>query len=219
MKIVKSTETPTQRALVGFTEAVKEMPKKLGGFFTDARKKNFMIICAVFLVGAAVILNIALFGGKKSVIAGGTNEDVTAGTVGEGGEKGDENGEDASTENPESYFAIATLDRAQAREEALEVLQTIVDSTDADAAQKEAARESISRIAEEIELESTVETLIKAKGFSDCVAVISNGKASIIVATEETLLPGKIAQIKEILYTKAEILPVDTTIIERVVGA
>ena len=211
MKIVKSTETPTERALVGFTEAVKEVPKKIGGFFTDARKKNFMIICAVFLVGAAVILNIALFGGKKTVLD--APEDTPTGSV------DTENGEETSTEDPESYFALATLDRAQAREEALEVLQTIVDSTDADAEQKEAARESISRIAEEIELEATVETLIKAKGFSDCVAVISNGKASIVVATEETLLPGKIAQIKEILYTKAEILPVDTTIIERVVGA
>ena len=210
MKIVKSTETPTERALVGFTEVMKEVPKKIGGFFTDARKKNFMIICAVFLVGAAVILNIALFGGKKTVIDA---EDTPTGSV------GTENGEETSTEDPESYFALATLDRAQAREEALEVLQTIVESTDADATQKEAARESISRIAEEIEMESTVETLIKAKGFSDCVAVISNGKANIIVATEETLLPGKIAQIKEILYTKAEILPVDTTIIERIVSA
>lgn len=211
MKIVKSTETPTERALVGFTEAVKEVPKKLGGFFTDARKKNFMIICAVFLVGAAVILNIALFGGKKTVLD--APEDAPTGSV------DTENGEETSTEDPESYFALATLDRAQAREEALEVLQTIVDSTDAAEDQKQAARESISRIAEEIEMEATVETLIKAKGFSDCVAVISNGKANIIVATEETLLPGKIAQIKEILYTKAEILPVDTTIIERIVNA
>jgi stage III sporulation protein AH len=211
MKIVKSTETPTERALVGFTEAVKEVPKKIGGFFTDARKKNFMIICAVFLVGAAVILNIALFGGKKTVLD--APEDAPTGSV------DTENGEETSTEDPESYFALATLDRAQAREEALEVLQTIVDSTDAAEDQKQAARESISRIAEEIEMEATVETLIKAKGFSDCVAVISNGKANIIVATEETLLPGKIAQIKEILYTKAEILPVDTTIIERIVSA
>jgi stage III sporulation protein AH len=211
MKIVKSTETPTERALVGFTEAVKEVPKKLGGFFTDARKKNFMIICAVFLVGAAVILNIALFGGKKTVLD--APEDAPTGSV------DTENGEETSTEDPESYFALATLDRAQAREEALAVLQTIVDSTDAGATEKEEARQSIARIAEEIEMEANVETLIKAKGFSDCVAVISNGKANIIVATEETLLPGKIAQIKEILYTKAEILPVDTTIIERIVNA
>lgn len=211
MKIVKSTEAPAPRALVSFAETVKEMPKKLGGFFTDARKKNFMIICAVFMVGAAVILNIALFGGKKDPAVADPSEPTV--------NDGQTEDTDADATDPESYFALATLDRAQAREEALEVLQTIVDSTDADAEQKEAARESISRIAEEIEMEATVETLIKAKGFSDCVAVISNGKANIIVATEETLLPGKIAQIKEILYTKAEILPVDTTIIERIVSA
>ena len=101
MKIVKSTETPTERALVGFTEAVKEVPKKIGGFFTDARKKNFMIICAVFLVGAAVILNIALFGGKKTVLD--APEDTPTGSV------DSENGEETSTEDPESYFALATL--------------------------------------------------------------------------------------------------------------
>jgi hypothetical protein len=50
------------------------------------------------------------------------------------------------------------------------------------------------------------------------VAVISNGKANVIVATPETLLPNQLAQIKEILYTRAEILPVDTTIIERIVN-
>ena len=215
MKIVKSTEKPAPKALISFTETVKEVPKKLGGFFTDARKKNFMIICAVFMVGAAVILNVALFGGKKKP-GDGAGENAPSGGIVE-----DENGadQDASADDPESYFALATLDRSQAREEALEVLQTIVDSTDADAEQKEAARESISRIAEEIEMEATVETLIKAKGFSDCVAVISGGKANVIVATEESLLPGKIAQIKEILYTRAEILPVDTTIIEKIVNA
>ena len=210
MKIVKSTDKPAERSLVSFPEAVKEMPKKVGAFFTDARKKNLMIICAVFLVGAAVILNIALFGGKKSGASGaedGKNPSADAPS------------QNAGSEDAESYFALATLDRAQAREEALEVLQMIVDSTDADATQKDEARESISRIAEEIEMEANVETLIKAKGFSDCVAVISNGKANVIVATKETLLPGQLAQIKEILYTRAEILPVNTTIIEKIINA
>ncbi len=210
MKVVKSTEKPTERALISFTETMKEVPKKVSTFLSDARKKNLMIICAVFLVGAAVIVNIALFGGKKSQAEkpdDGKNPPADAPT------------EDTVTDDAESYFAIATLDRAQAREEALEVLQMIVDSTDANATEKEEARESISRIAEEIEMEANVETLIKAKGFSDCVAVISNGKANVIVATEETLLPGQLAQIKEILYTRAEILPVNTTVIERIVSA
>ena len=210
MKIVKTTERPAERALVSLAESVKEVPGKVSAFFSDTRKKNLMIICAAFLVGAAVILNIALFSGKEAA-AQKDDPEKEAST--------DAPDKDTDAETSESYFALATLDRQQAREEALEVLQLIVDSTDAEEGEKLQARESISRIAEEIEMEATVETLIKAKGFSDCVAVISNGKANVIVATEETLLPNQLAQIKEILYTRAEILPVNTTVIERIVGA
>lgn len=209
MKIVKSTDKPTERALVSIGETVKEVPKKVAGFLSDARKKNLMIVCAVFLVGAAVILNVAIFSGKKTPTAAEKNPATQTDISGD---------KDALSEDGESYFAIATLDRRQAREEALTVLQLVVESEDATAEEKQQANESISRIAEEIEMEANVETLIRAKGFADCVAVISNGKANVIVATPETLLPNQLAQIKEILYTRAEILPVDTTIIERIVN-
>ncbi|MBE6639519.1 MAG: SpoIIIAH-like family protein [Ruminococcaceae bacterium] len=216
MKVVKSTEKPAERSLVSFAETMKEMPKKVSGFLNESRRKNLMIICAVFLVGAAVIINIALFGGKKAVAEKPDDDKQPSSGNTDGGNKEQDTSTDDSAE---SYFAIATLDRAQAREEALEVLQTIVDSTDAAAEEKTQARENISRIAEEIEMEANVETLIKAKGFADCVAVISNGKANVVVATEASLLPNQLAQIKEILYTRAEILPVNTTIIEKIVTA
>ena len=210
MKIVKTTDRPAERALISLSETVKDVPKKVKGFLSDTHKKNIMIACAVFLVGAAVILNVALFSTNKTVSPDGTAAAATPDSL--------EN-KDASTQEDESYFAIATLDRRQAREEALAVLQLVVESEDASTEEKEQAQQSISRIAEEIEMEANVETLIRAKGFSDCVAVISNGKANVVVATTETLLPNQLAQIKEILYTRAEILPVDTTIIERIVNA
>ena len=209
MKIVKTTDRPAERALISLSETVKDVPKKVKGFLSDTHKKNIMIACAVFLVGAAVILNVALFSTNKTVSPDGTAAAATPDSL--------EN-KDASTQENESYFAIATLDRRQAREEALAVLQLVVESEDASTEEKEQAQQSISRIAEEIEMEANVETLIRAKGFSDCVAVISNGKANVVVATTETLLPNQLAQIKEILYTRAEILPVDTTIIERIVN-
>ena len=210
MKIVNTTDRPAERALISLSETVKDVPKKVKGFLSDTHKKNIMIACAVFLVGAAVILNVALFSTNKTVSPDGTAAAATPDSL--------EN-KDASTQEDESYFAIATLDRRQAREEALAVLQLVVESEDASTEEKEQAQQSISRIAEEIEMEANVETLIRAKGFSDCVAVISNGKANVVVATTETLLPNQLAQIKEILYTRAEILPVDTTIIERIVNA
>ena len=131
MKIVKSTERPAERALVSLAESVKEVPSKVGSFFTDARKKNLMIICAAFLVGAAVILNIALFSGKEAT-AQKPDGDKAPTT--------DSTDKDAGADTPESYFALATLDRQQAREEALEVLQLIVDSSDAKEDEKVQAR-------------------------------------------------------------------------------
>ena len=206
MKIVKSTETPTERALVGFTEAVKEVPKKLGGFFTDARKKNFMIICAVFLVGAAVILNIALFGGKKTVLD--APEDAPTGSV------DSENGEETSTEDPESYFALATLDRAQAREEALEVLQSVVESEAADEATKTAALLEIAELAKAMEAEANIESLVLSKGFTQCVAVINDDTCSVVVNGTE-LQQSQISQINEIVYEQAGIAPQSVRIITK----
>ena len=62
---------------------------------------------------------------------------------------------------------------------------------------KTEAIESVNRIADEIAAEANIETLVMAKGFEDCVAVISDGSASVVVKTNG-LLPSEIAQIMEI---------------------
>jgi hypothetical protein len=53
-----------------------------------------------------------------------------------------------------------------------------------------------------------------AKGFEECVAVISNGNASIVVKSDG-LTPAQLAQINEIVYEQASIKPVNVKIIER----
>ena len=72
----------------------------------------------------------------------------------------------------------------------------------------------MAKIAEEIECESNIETLIKAKGFEECVVVIGNGKANVIVSGAN-LLASEVAQIREIVYTQANITPENITIIEK----
>ena len=58
-----------------------------------------------------------------------------------------------------------------------------------------------------------METLIKSKGFEECVAVISEGGASVVVKSSG-LLENEIAQIQEIVYDTAGILPANLKIIE-----
>ena len=107
------------------------------------------------------------------------------------------------------------VSRQRARDEALEVLQSVVDNEKADEASKSEALQQISKLAEEMSQESSIETLVLAKGFTACVAVVNDGSASIVVKCEGGLIPSKIAQINEIVYEQAGIEPVNINIIER----
>ena len=152
-----------------------------------------------------MVLNFVMFGNSQPVVGEG---DVLGTGLGDGEDEMD------VTFVDDTYFATAQLSRKQARDQALAVLQTVVDSTSADAAAKEQASSDISRIASEIQTEANIETLIKSKGFEDCVAVIGEGGASIIVRSEG-LLPNELSQIKEIVYEQAGVDPVSIKIIEQ----
>ncbi len=175
---------------------VRDIAKKIGA-------RNIVVVCSLLLIGAAVILNFVMFGNSQPILGEG---DVLGSGIAEN--------EGASGTVDDSYFASAQLSRKQARDQALAVLQTVVDSASADAAAKEQASSDISRIASEIRAEADVETLIKSKGFENCVAVIGEGSASIIVRSDG-LLPNELSQIKEIVYEQAGIDPVQIKIIEQ----
>lgn len=178
---------------------------KAKGVFERIGKRNLVVGCSLAIIGVAVVLNFVMFGNSQPVIGEG---DI----LGTGLDDG-EDGMDVTFVD-DTYFATAQLSRKQARDQALAVLQTVVDSTSADAAAKEQASSDISRIASEIQTEANIETLIRSKGFEDCVAVIGEGGASIIVRSDG-LLPNELSQIKEIVYEQAGVDPVGIKIIEQ----
>lgn len=182
--------------------------KKAADFMKNAVSKigqrNLVVAASVALIGTAVILNFVLFGNSGPTVAEG---DILGTGLENSDVEDDVSGGDA-------YFASAQLSRRQARDQALAVLQTVVDSTSTDAVAREQATFDISRIASEIQCEANIETLIRSKGFEECVAVISDGSASVIVRSEG-LLPNELSQIKEIVYEQAGIDPVSIKIIEQ----
>ena len=173
---------------------VKEFAKKMG-------KRNWIIIGSVLLIGIAVYLNFILYGGQSEPVADNLDLSETPIAV-------------ENNQSEEDYFAMTQISRQRARDEAIDVLQTVVDSEDALAEAKDAALAEISAIALEIENEANIEMLVKSKGFEECVAVISGDAASIVVKTD-TLLPNEVAQITEIVYDQAGILPTNLNIIQK----
>ncbi|MCR5208116.1 MAG: SpoIIIAH-like family protein [Eubacterium sp.] len=97
------------------------------------------------------------------------------------------------------YFSSARLDRQSARDEAVEKLQSVLDSDTATAEAKKVASEGISRVSGYISIENKIETLVTAKGADNCIAVISEdgSRVDIIVDVPE-LTDALIVQIKEI---------------------
>ena len=181
--------------------------QKAKGFFSRIGHRNVVILTAVLLIGAAVYLNYLWFYQPTGDLGYGSNNMVD----------NVQGGEDTSTDADGGidYFAAAALAREEARDEAMEVLQEIVSSSSEGSAERAEALESISRIAVTMETEANIETLVLAKGFSDCVAVLSENSASIIVGAEEELTPAQNAQICTVVYEIAGVLPQNVSIISR----
>ena len=112
----------------------------------------------------------------------------------------------------EDYFTATALDRQEARDEAIEVLKLVSESEEASAEAKAEAADKISQIALDIQNEANIETLVKAKGFEECVAVISEGSVSVIVSAEN-LQAAEAAQILAIVYDTTGVSPENISII------
>lgn len=196
----QTNETNEKGKFQSFLEKVKDFDYK--GLLNS---KGFLAGVCCVLVAAAVGVTMLLPDGKGDEAGKVLGNPILVGNNQSNVEE---------TPDDDSYFSDAVTNRSKARDEAIAVLQTIVDSGDALADTKEQALSDIAKIVEEMTLEANIEALIKAKGFSDCVAVISGDKANVIVKSDG-LLETEVAQIAEIVYSEAGIVPSNVTLVEK----
>lgn len=188
-------------------------------FFERIGKRNLMIAGAVVLIGVAVALNWVFFNNEDK--KDGFTYDASAGMSGNYGTEMTTTvvGSDTSAEDVlgdvDSYFSSVEISRQRARDEALEVLNAVVENDQADEAVKAEALAEIQTIAKEMAQESNIESLLMSKGFEQCVAVISGDSANIVVRNEGQLQSAQLAQINAVVYEQAGIEPVNITIVAK----
>ena len=179
--------------------------EKIKHFFTKSRVRSIAVFAAVLLIGVAVYVNYRLF------------YDPT-GSMGYGDGNMDDNYSDSlatgGNTQQENYFTSTALDRQEARDEAIDVLKLVTENDEASAEARADAADRISKIAVDIQNEANIETLVKAKGFEECVAVISEDSVSVIVGSE-SLQAAEAAQILSIVYDTTGISPENVTIINK----
>lgn len=101
----------------------------------------------------------------------------------------------------DDYFAQARIDKMNARDTAVETLQVIVGGGDSTEEEQAVATAQAVAMTDLIESENTIESLVKAAGFEDCVCYLDGENASIVVKTQG-LIPSQCAQIKDILLNE-----------------
>ena len=195
----------------------KKVLNTIGDFFKKMGKRNLIIAGAVIMIGLAVYVNWIFFAGDNKDDS--FNYDQSAGmntnygtTLGTGSNTGDQN---STSADANSYFSSVQVSRQKARDEALEVLNSVVDNDNATDQVKAEAVAEIRQIASEMENEAKIESLIKTKGYAQCIAVISGENVSIVLQHEGELSAAALAQINAIVYEQTGISPAGISIITR----
>lgn len=148
-------------------------------------RRNSVVAAVVLFVCVAVYLNWNYQNGDQAdagktlgdaaLVAGETNDPLLSGST---TQEGAQTGGDTSASG---YFANARLNRQQARDSALSLLQEASAGAQADQAMKEQTNAAIQTMADFTVTEAQIENLVVAKGYTDCVAFIGEDTVSVVV--------------------------------------
>lgn len=157
-------------------------------------KRQLILASLVLALGAAVYLNWQ-FSGTNVKLEDGVADDSSSAlgaaqlvnsnyveTVSDGVEASADMTQSAEeTVAKADAFSDARMSRQIARDEAVELLEDVLEDAQADTAVKEAAVSEAAVIAQNILKETNIESLVQAKGFPECVAYINGDACTVVV--------------------------------------
>ncbi len=165
------------------------MKTKSGTGWSQLWKRNAVVAVITLFVCAAVYLNwnyeqevsTGKTLGESAMVNGGGDPLLVGNSAETAGEmEGTEQNLDGT-----GYFAMARLNRQQARDSALTLLQDAAADAENNPAMKDQTNEAIQTMADYTVTEAQIENLVLAKGYTDCVAFIGDGSLSLVVAAPE----------------------------------
>lgn len=172
-------------------------------------KRNAIAAAIVLLVCGAVYVNwnytqdtAAARNLGEAALVGSRQDPLAAPADAETAEeaKPEKAGAERAAETGSDYFSTARLNRQQARDNALSLLQEAAADEKADQASVDQANVAIQTMASYTMTEAQIENLVTAKGYADCVAFLEDGNVSVVVsALENGMTDADAARIGEIV--------------------
>ena len=113
------------------------------------------------------------------------------------------------------FFEQARLKREKAHDEAMDTIQKTMKSSSLSAEEKKEYTAQMTANLEDLHAENEIETLIKAKGFADCLCFLQSGRADLTVMTSgEPLTAAQVAQIRDVVLSKSNVTAQNITVTE-----
>jgi stage III sporulation protein AH len=179
-------------------------------------KKQIMLAVLVVTLGIAVYLN--YYFSTQNPITVDTNTS-TSSSKNLGDAKFVDNPSTETTgktgtvnEDPSDYFVQARKNRESVRQEAIDIIRDLMNDAKATQETQEKALATAASIAAAVEQEGKIESLIKAKGFKDCIAFIEDDKCNIVVRASD-LNEAEALQITEIVTAQSKVVAQNVKIV------
>ncbi len=113
------------------------------------------------------------------------------------------------------FFEEARLKRTKAHDEAMDSIQKALKSSSLSAEEKKEYTSQLTGSLADLNAENEIETLVKAKGFADCLCFLQSGRADLTVMTSgDALTAAQVAQIRDIVLSKSSVTAQNITVVE-----
>ena len=120
-----------------------------------------------------------------------------------------------ANDNGSRFFEEARLKREKAHDAALDTIQKTLKSSSLSAEEKRSYAAELTGNLEDLNAENEIETLVKAKGFADCLCFLQADRADLTVMTSgDTLTAAQVAQIRDIVLSKSKVSAQNITVVE-----
>ena len=104
------------------------------------------------------------------------------------------------------FFEQARLKRQKAHDEAMDSIKKTMKASSLSAEEANL---------EDLNAENEIETLIRAKGFADCLCFLQSGRADLTVMTSgQPLTAAQVAQIRDVVLSKSSVTAQNITVVE-----
>lgn len=120
-----------------------------------------------------------------------------------------------SNDSGSKFFEEARLKREKAHDAALDTIQKTLKSASLSADEKKSYAQELTGNLENLNAETEIETLVKAKGFADCLCFLQADRADLTVMTSgDALTAAQVAQIRDIILSKSSVTAQNITVVE-----